>query len=265
MPKTDLNQMLKLFKISLQAEETPILSIPMTDMVQASHMTRFVEIYAPMIQALEPGAAATSFGGWFGFLTAGLHYFLSVRNTTIDLSLRNLTVQLYPVGPHHRFAFHLDDFHEMAGPVDGAQRQAWRKQVLETFYAATVRPLFTALSKAANISIGQLWGQLPIKVAMGMERFSVGADARTSQTLADDYQCLRTELDASVFGLKRNPFAVQMRKIESEASPHQLVYMKTACCLDHCRVGGAYCFTCPRISESTREVRREAFRAAQAQ
>jgi len=80
MPKTDLNQMLKLFKISLQAEETPIFSIPMTDMVQASHMTRFVEAYAPMIQALEPGAAATSFCGWFGFLTAGLHYFLLERS-----------------------------------------------------------------------------------------------------------------------------------------------------------------------------------------
>lgn len=261
MSQIDFNQLEKNFRISLDSQEGAILSLSVADLTVEGGALQLIETYGRIIKAPDTATPAAAFCGWFAFLVAGFQYALSTWDAVPDMAPGNVTVQLHPVGDCDWFSFQIHPSTK-AAPGGAGERAAWQQQVLREFYADTVRPFFACLAKVAKINVNQLWGQLTPKLLWSMDAFYQDVDEATKQRAADDYQYLKDELRPDVFGMKRNPFRVKTRKIESLVDPDQQVCLNTACCLLYRTADGDYCYACPRLKEEEREIRRKNYRAA---
>ncbi len=153
-----------------------VFSMPAAQPSAQNGMERLLDTYMPLLKAAEPAAAAAYFSSWFGGVALAFHYFIS-RNKGPDLSLGNITVQLYPVGNYHRFSFQVGEWQEQDAPLDPKERDRWRERMFtDFFYGKTVRPLFEAASGAAGIHITQLWGSCRTNFFYFMEGLAVESD-----------------------------------------------------------------------------------------
>lgn len=253
----------KYFRLTRRAQEDVVLSARIDDLVDdVDCLENFLRMYASRIGSRDLHVASASFSKWFAFVTAGFQYFISVRNVYVDLPPKNLAVELHRVGDYDAFSFRIDCNTESEGPLDGHRRASWREKSFKCFYRNTVRPLIEAQARVTGINAGQLWGQFPPKLVWFVEVLGQGYDDALVQRIADDYRWLKHEMDPSIFGRKRNPFDIKWRAVESLEDPNKQVYIQPACCMDYRREDGIYCYTCPRLKETQRALRRDEFRAA---
>ncbi|MEK5446220.1 (2Fe-2S)-binding protein [Paenibacillus sp. FSL R7-0331] len=231
------------------------------DMADEAGMRAFIECYRPLIKGLDDKVAATYFAGAFGNIALAVQYALTVASAVPVVSLQRLSVHLIPADGYWRAAFSLGEWSFEPAPAEAGQRREWRNEQLIRFYRDTAAPMLSMLSRVTGLSGGEIWGQLPTKFNYYLEVFtSGGLPERLLNTLQDDYRYLCEEIPAEIFGLKKNPFRVQVRKLESLADPDKTVNMRNRCCLYYRTEGGSYCYTCPRLKEEERAVRRTEFR-----
>jgi len=251
----------EMFHITLEDREGALFSMTAEDLLDQENAKHFLRIYASCIKSPELQPAAAYFGGWFGFVAFALQYMLSVENKRIDLSLSNITVQLYPKGQYFPLSFKINRWSERVLPASETERTRSRYQALADFYGKTVRPLFEAVSAAAEIHVGQLWGQLPARFYYFKNNLLDNMeDAGLRTRITDDYNALVHELEPTVFGTKKNPFNIKLRMVEDIRDPQKQVPLKSACCLYYKTEGGEYCYTCPRLKEEKRQAMRDKFR-----
>lgn len=262
MQQADFDKLERHFFTSRREMANVVWSGPASELLETAQMSSLIGVYARLIKAPDPAPAATYFSGWLCGPALAVQYAMSVWNKAFDLSLNNLTVQLYAQDGYHRFSFMLNRWAEQDGPADEAARAEWRGRVLQDVYGNTVRPLLEAVSAAAGVNVGQLWGQLPA-------RFQYERDGWLKETeqellrrrIADDFRFLTEQLDLQVFGRTKNPLGVKLRLIEDPFDPDRQVSMKSACCLYYRTEGGRYCYTCPRLKEAERADMRARLRA----
>lgn len=260
----DFHELERTFFISRHNRDDAVFSMTAEELADPVNMKRLLDAYAPLIRALEPAAAAAYFCGWLGGPALALQYLMSAANTALDLSLANITVQLHPENRYHRFSFRINRWVEQRAPEGEAERTAWRNSSLAGFYGGTVRPLVEAASSASGTPLGLLWGQIPTRFFYFMDRMLAETDQpMIRQRWIDDYRYLCKELDAFLFGLKKNPFDVKVRMIEDLQDSGKQIPMKNACCLYYRTEGGEYCYACPRLKEEERAARRAKFRTGQ--
>ncbi|WP_342561180.1 (2Fe-2S)-binding protein [Paenibacillus sp. FSL R7-0345] len=241
--------------------EGAVHSFNVAEMTDEAGMRAFVECYRPLIKGLDDKVAATYFAGAFGNVALAVQYALSVYSASPGISLSDLSVHLIPSNGYWRVVFSLDEWSFTPAPADAKLRTDWRNEQLTQFYRDSAAPLMSMLSHVTGLAGSEIWGQLPTKFNYYLEVFtSRDLPAGLPETLQEDYRYLREEMPAEVFGLKRNPFHVQVRKIESLAEPGKTVNMRNRCCLYYRTEGGSYCYTCPRMKEDERAVRRLEFR-----
>ncbi|AIQ47512.1 hypothetical protein R70723_17680 [Paenibacillus sp. FSL R7-0273] len=241
--------------------EGTVYSFNAGEMADEAGMSAFVECYRPLIKGLDDKVAATYFAGAFGNVALAVQYALTVYSSVPVISLSALSVHLIPSQGYWRVAFSLEDWSFEPAPAEAGQRTEWRNEQLSQFYRDTAAPLLTMLSRVTGLAGGEIWGQLPTKFNYYLEVFtSGGLPVSLLDTLLDDYRYLCEEMPAEIFGLKRNPFQVKVRKIESLAEPDKTVNMRNRCCLYYRTEGGSYCYTCPRLKEEERSARRTEYR-----
>ncbi|MET3289379.1 UNVERIFIED_CONTAM: ferric iron reductase protein FhuF [Brevibacillus sp. OAP136] len=263
----EVNQLAEHFSIHLQKKENAIVSLSGKEAQHTGNIYALLEAYAPLIKAQEPKAAVAYFGSWLSSLALCLQYALSMENKAPDLSLSKLAIQLYREDgqDYSSFAFVVENWKEVDGPSEEAERASWRKETLSRFYAETMRPLLEAAAQAGGHDVGQLWGQLPTKFNYYLEHFSDAAPScAIRQRISADYDYLKSELSPDVFGRKKNPFDVKIRYIPDWRDESKQVRQKNVCCLYYLTEGAHYCYTCPRMKESERAVRAEELRRSQA-
>ncbi|HET7579484.1 MAG TPA: IucA/IucC family C-terminal-domain containing protein [Bacillales bacterium] len=261
MPKLDLEPLEKYCFTRLEDRNDAILSIPADDLLDLARLEDFIDEYVPLMHALDRGAAAAALCRWFAGPAIAFQYGLSVWNKAIDVSLSNLTIQLYPVDQYCLFSFKINRWSDLDAPVNEWDRKDWRRRQLERFYENTMRPVIEKLSEVSGVNTGQLWGQLPGKFKYYLNIIAgLTEQKEILDRLKDDYDFLKFGLDAAVFDRKRNPFDVKIRTTESLEEPGKQVPMECTCCLNFRVENAPYCFACPRVKEEEREALRAKFR-----
>lgn len=251
------------FNVGPSDADKVVYAIPASRLLEPEEMERLLEVYRPLMKGLDRIAAATYFCNQFANVGLALQYAISVLGRSIDLSLSNITVQLYAQEGKSGIAYKLDRWSAQAAPIGLAERRSWLEDVYAGFYGGTVKPLYESVSNVSGIDRGQLWGLLPTRFNYMTEQWMLAAaNEQERAAIADDYAFLAKELPASVFGRVKNPFDVIIRWVEDLKDPCKQLRMKNACCQYYRTEGGYYCYTCPRMKESEREERRLQARAA---
>lgn len=265
-------KMLKLlessYSLTINEQENIVFSCPAVDLLDENKVKQLLDLYTPLIKGMESSVGEAYMTSWFRGPMIGLIYMLSAWNKALDLSLGNLTLQLYKASyngyEYYTVSFLLKNVELIIGPEpEQAQKEAeWQEEMLSRFYMQTLGPVLDTIAKVGTLKVGMLWSQLPgtleynYDLLMGSDE-SEQVKQRAAQTFA-----LVKSLDGSVFGRSKNPFNIKFRMTESIDCSNKQVRMKPACCLYYLVEGADYCFTCPRIKETERESRRIAHRAA---
>ncbi|MFF2482753.1 hypothetical protein [Paenibacillus sp. NPDC058071] len=246
------------FYLTLHANDNTVLTIPALDLLKPDRMEELIDAYGALIKARERSTTAAFFMSWYAGVCGAMQHML-YRNYTqlLDLSLSNLTVQLC-TGEHYPFFLFKIEEVALIKPLD-KDRMEERKQLLDCFYREQVTPIIQTLSQVANIHLIPLWGQIMNALYPQLqEELSEASDEAGRTRINEWFQLLTYGMEASAFGLRKNPFAIKRTYIEHLMIPEQKVFMKAACCLAYCldhEMG--YCYECPRLKEEDRAARRE--------
>ncbi|WP_029192241.1 (2Fe-2S)-binding protein [Paenibacillus harenae] len=253
------------YDLSAEDRENVIFSCPATDLLDESKMKQLLELYTPLIKGKESAAGEAYMTSWFRGPMLGLIYMLSAWNKNLDLSLPNMTVQIYSdtynEKKFYRCGFRIHQLELIDGPADAVQNAEWAKAALTRFFEHTVRPVFETITKAGTQKIAMLWSQLPTSLEYGHGLIMNSEDSDQVKRQAQRNYELVKAIDGERFGRSSNPFDVKFRMTESMNEPGKQVRIKYGCCLYYLVEDGNYCFTCPRLKESDREERRMACRA----
>ena len=237
-----------------------VLTVQAAELLHPAEMDRFIRTYMPLIKTDDPAVAGTFFCGWFRSVCLVQQYVVSVHDTSLDLSLSNLTVHLYPKNDRYGFAFRCNEMREFQAPP--VLRKTWLKEVFTALYRDQVRPLVESVSRSTRANTGLLWGQFATGFHYYLNVFAerVGDGFRRRQ-IAEDYRFLREQLDGAVFGRKKNPFDVNVRYVDNPWEPGKPLPMKATCCMYYRTEGGDFCYTCPKLTEAERAERKAAILA----
>lgn len=239
--------------LTLHEPNDTVLTMPASDLILAENMIRLIDTYGPLIKAAERSTTAAFFCSWYAGVCGAMQSMLFDGDGVIlDLSLRNISVQLYAGAQYPLFSFKINEVRYIKNP--NMDRDAWCKEVLYSFYKDHVKPLIEILSQLAQISVISLWGQIINTLYDQMENELVGAlDEENKNRILDHYKILTHGVDASAFGLRKNPFDVKLRFIEDPDKPDQKMLVKTSCCLAYrLDTEFGYCYTCPRLKDKDR-------------
>ncbi|AJS59519.1 (2Fe-2S)-binding protein [Paenibacillus sp. IHBB 10380] len=240
-----------------------IYSVRAIDLVNTDNMSEFLAYVTPLVKALDVAATGAYCARWIGGMALAQQYVASVYNSSLDLSLINLTIHIIPTKARIPISFQIHNWTEEKAPMNDTNRQEWLEQVLVGMYSESIRPLFQALSMTTNWNIGQVWGQLPTRFDRYIEWItSEATQIVVKERLMQDYEHLK-EIDSHVFGRKRNPFNVTMRMVQHMEDPEKEIRMKYTCCLYHKTENGYYCYTCPHLREEERAARRNTIRKSE--
>ncbi|SDX71189.1 (2Fe-2S)-binding protein [Paenibacillus sp. CF384] len=263
MSTNDLERLEEFFLIS-RVPEKPVLIMPAVDLLNEEKLLHLMNIYSPLIQAKERPEVAAIFISWYACVCAALHHMMFHWNDAVlDVSFSNLTVHLVHGESYPEFLFLINNnnlYREI--PVEG--RGAWVKKELDSFYREQVTPLVQVLARAARMNPILVWGQI-VDAAYDQleEELDEVTEEERRQAILDHFQTRLMDIDASAFGLPKNPFATKRRYIEHPENPDHTMALKTACCLAY-RIPFReskefiYCYTCPRLKENERALMKAA-------
>lgn len=250
------------YHLSLLLREDALFTVRLQDLLERSEMERFVHFFVPSWKAKGDIVAGTYLGSWLGSVCAALQDCMSRYVAMPVLSLDRLTLQVYEEGGRSRYVFHMKDSETVEVPVNN--RAEWCHVLLASFYSEQIRPLLEMAASVTGAPIRELWGQFVTRMYNDHERWLREASSEEHrQRIQDDIQALRNGLEPSAFGLPKNPFDVNIRWIDSPRTPGESFRMRSACChayytdTDH-----GYCYSCPRMSEEERQVKKQALISA---
>lgn len=254
------------FDLTTTKREQVVFSCPASDLLDAGKMKRLLDMYTPMVKGKDQSVGEVYMTGWFRGPMLGLIYMLAVGNQAVNLSLDNLTVQLFKAcynnKEYYRCEFLIHRTELENGPEDPQHYEQWAQEKMGCFYEFTVRPVLESIAAAGTLKAGMLWSQLPTSLEYGHELLMKSDASDTAKQRAERINGLIKSLDGERFGRTKNPLDVKFRMTESMDDSNKQVRMKYACCLYYLVEDGYYCFTCPRMKESEREERRAECRAA---
>lgn len=249
----DYEQLDRLYCIVTEDPDNSRYAVNAADLLNPDHLLPFLEAFRQQIKALDAQVAGTYFAAWWRGIAAAVQYMLSVTDAAVDLSLDNLTLHLADRGGYAQVFFRLKDARPK--PWGEGNHDADRRQLLEFFYGGQLRPLFEAVSKAAGLPLGQLWGQMPQGITYYVNQIGQQVeDPMLKQRVQEDFAFLESTLEAEVFGLKLNPFQYKKREVPDPQNPGSTMLLKPTCCLAYrTDTGYGYCSSCPKLSKEQRE------------
>ncbi|QKS73151.1 (2Fe-2S)-binding protein [Paenalkalicoccus suaedae] len=237
-----------------------LYAVTLADLLDKSRLADLIAFYQEKLKSCHPAVTGTYFSGYFGNFLGGVHYMLA-ENAAYDWSLTNIELQLVHHAEHNYFGFLFKIKDDTMVELDAATRDEQVRERLTALYRDSVTPLLETFAEVADIRIRELWGQLNLGIHYGFDRVVDLGNPRAE----GDMRFLTEELDGSIFNAKKNPLAITFRLVDSYTGDGEQLRMKPSCCLYYQLEGAAAkCFTCPRLKESDRELRREAFREKQA-
>lgn len=244
----EIDTLVKDYRLALEPSEDRWYSMPATDLLDKDKSLAYMDKVASIFEATSNVANASLFAKRYSFLIiASSLYSMSRYDKCLDYSIENCHVESFHQGEFWLPKVRLAEWN-VTMPGKGG-RDEWREQVIRNVFADNLAKAWRALSKSASISISVLWENTAIYVYWLYEnKFMEGADAELKERLQADYDYLRSEAPAHLFGLTKNPLAkFDSPKVVSCASDHPIRIRKTCCYYYQASdESNDYCSSCPK-------------------
>jgi ferric iron reductase protein FhuF len=182
---------------------------------------------------------------------------LSYHNTSFDLSLSNIELQIYHDEEHGHDGLNFKVLNQQEGSNSTVEQTSWRKEVIKEMFKSQVVPLLYMFTEVTNVRIKELWELLGLGLYYGHDKMLelVGA-TEEKERIEEDFEYITKELEPEIFQLKKNPLNITFTMVEASKEPGTLLRIKPSCCLYYETEGAkAKCYTCPRASKQEREDR----------
>lgn len=239
------------YRITTKEPANVIFSCDLSELLDEEKLEQFMDIYRPVIKALDKAVIGTYLISYCSFLCAAFQYSLWSSNSALNVGLHNVMLYITETEGKAGMEFRLKKIQ-----VDAClheERGAWRERILSSYYRYEVTPLIKAVSLATGVSCGQLWGQLVTRMHYAKDQWDKEAENEDRlRVISDDFHFLLS-MEARLFDRSKNPFAIRFRMVDHPNYSEPL-RLKASCCLafrtDTCY---GYCYTCPRLSDKDRE------------
>lgn len=236
-----------------------VYSIVLSNLNHKELFEELINVYGSHIKALNSQVVASYFCGVYGWFLAGVQYVLSYSDSTLNISLSNIELQLY----YHEelkaygICFRLLKVDEIT--FQKTERETRRNLFIELLYSENVAPLVNLLHTETKVRVIDLYGQLSIGLYHGYDQMLALAQTdEQKEKVQADFSFLTKELAPSIFKLNKNPLNITYRMIESPREEGTLIRMKPSCCLYYQTEGArSKCYGCPRLSDEERAIKKK--------
>jgi len=250
----NFQQLEEQFFVTLDEPDKVLLAIPATELQHEVKLAHLLDTYGSLIHTTERAVAAALFLSWYAGICAAMQKTLYQGDEMmLDLSLSNVIVQLALKDDYPVFSFRIREQRFIPVPPM-EQDKGWRKHMLRSFYSSEVTPIIQVLSQQLPMNASSLWGQI-MNVLQEQLDGELGEvrDEDSRMSIASQFRVLTHDVDASAFGLRKNPFNRQQRFVAHPNHPDQRIPLKMSCCLAYrLEADFGYCYTCPRLKEQDR-------------
>jgi ferric iron reductase protein FhuF len=250
------------FSIISERLDDTLLTVSAEQLLQQEEMHAMLSLYQRYIRGMDIQVAAVYFIANWRAVCIALQYMISLTESTVDLRLSNLTIQLALLNDKPRIYFVLNQTEEQPWPK--VPQSEWREAVLAAFYRDTLRPIIETVATVSDLPATQLWGQFPRGIATNVNLIINELQSSDQQDcMRENHRFLVEDLSAEYFGLKRSPFDTKKIMIDNPRCPGEQLSLKPTCCFAYrIESGKGYCYTCPRLSKEEREVKRQVILAS---
>lgn len=259
----DYGKLEQTFGIRTSLQDQALMTVSAADLLRPEVVRQVLDTYVPLLKADGLDTVGAIFGSTFGSFAQGYQAALSLWNRRLPAALDQVTLQLVSMGTYYKISFVIGT-DCAAGPQAGAERDAWVTASLGEFYNETILPIFRSIEAVSGMNIGHLWGQMPTYSNYYVDYLLGTLDDETAKIrLLADYELLK-QLNPALLDRAKNPFTAKPRYIQDLRDCDKQVRMKNVCCMYYKTGAKEYCYSCPKLKESDREAKREAYRQANA-
>ncbi|WP_270170899.1 (2Fe-2S)-binding protein [Paenibacillus sp. SYP-B4298] len=193
------------------------------------------------------------------YLFAASIIMMAQSNRLPDLSMDNLTLQLERYGDDHahlRYLVHRPSGQEL--PEEPEAMEAFVEQEVTRYIQEVMVPLVEGIAEAAGVKSAMIWNQFSgqytyLNKLFFMQVQDVQAQARFERI----YDLILNRVSPEVFGRRRHPFVHKPRYIDNPANSEEKWMIRSSCCMYYARENGRKCFTCPKMTPSELEERKQ--------
>lgn len=244
-----------------------IITVSAADLVRQEPMKQLLEQYQQLIKGDDIQVAGAYFASTWCAISLLQQYLLSISASSISLSLSQFCIQIGMKNGYPAIFYVLNEGvqeeYEQAllNDTPAVDREQW----LGEGYRQIISPVFESIAQVTGLALTQVWGQIPDRVEYYILEFMKLSGSEEAQLrIQDDYSFLREELAPTWFGLKRNPFQVKRKEMESPYEPGTTIKMKSTCCLAYRVDNGkyGYCYACPKMTKEERAHKKEQIAAS---
>ncbi|KHF38382.1 hypothetical protein [Halalkalibacter okhensis] len=231
------------FFIEVEDFSSHLKGISIWEMLDPEIMEKVVDDRRTCFNAADRRLGGANLMKWFGNLITAHLYTYFIHNKWLQYE------SLHFVGEGKEAHF------QMLQPqwvdINEEERESIGKEKI-TKLIEQVQPLFQKIAETSGLSKQQVWGLVTNPY---YNRFPTWKNEETAVlTIERDHEMLKT-LPPDIFGLKRNPFDLTFRYVDSWKDPDLKVRIKGACCMSYLKAEGNYCYACPKLTNEERNLR----------
>ncbi|WP_186438317.1 (2Fe-2S)-binding protein [Cohnella terricola] len=238
------------FHISATGLESSLLSVPASQLLEASSMRDALEKDSSIINGVGLELAVSHFGLAFFGLAASQLIVMSRYNRILDLSIDNLTMQIEDRAPYPAIVFIYHELRWTELPEEGRENAV--KAEWTRYFRNTLNPLIESAASAAGLKPALIWNQYGARIlyVLSVLRKTVPEGAM-KQTIEDDFRLL-TSLPGETFNRRKNPFDHSPCYLDSPYEPGGKIMIRSGCCMYYRRESGTKCYNCPILKDRER-------------
>jgi siderophore-iron reductase FhuF len=238
------------FRIMVSPHDSTRFQIEATDLLDKEKGKAFLREVGADLQSPSLIVTASIFFKRFLALLSGALFSMTHHSYPLNVSLHN--VRLVAEKDWKMPGFFLKTA-EMP-IVSGADRAAWREQVVRHIFRDTMKPLINALASYTRINPNILWAHAAYIVHYYYELWISEASTEEQRgRIEADFRYLVDVAEPAIFGLRdKNPLNTSFSIVPHPTDERHIIRIRKQCCLAYRLPGGKCCYTCPRLNEEER-------------
>lgn len=249
---------LKKYRLTTETQEhsySPLM-ITLDNLLQRDCLHDFLHQITAHIGSPTIKVTASMLTKRFAFLVAAQLYAMTVFNKQIRVPLGEMQLITDPNDPLWLPVFYINKA-QSTSVTDN--RDAWRKDVISSFFAEQLSPIVDNVQKVSKQSHHVLWENISIYIYWLYETVIMATDQEdTKRRAKSDFQYLTEEAPVHVFGAcGENPIATHFHA--KQFIPHlgEEVRVRTTCCYFYTLTGTKdRCKICPQTCLVPHKIRK---------
>ncbi|MDT8859576.1 hypothetical protein N0O92_04965 [Alkalihalobacillus sp. MEB130] len=236
----NLERITELFPLKPVAFSMDLTGVSTADMMQTETLNQMIQNRTDCFNGSDLRLGGANLMKWFGNLLTAHLYIFTVHNRWLEYE------ELRFIEEGKEAHFQLLQPYLIELPVD--DRETIGKEKLSQLFSE-FQPLFVKIAESSGLSIQQIWGLVTNPY---YSRLPSWTDEVENEQLVELGTELVKNLHSDLFGLKRNPFNLTFRYIESWKDANVKIRVKGACCMSFLKGEGNYCYSCPKLTKEAR-------------